>query len=38
MLEENIIYKKTITYINEIEDYSMTVYEYESVKMYVTDI
>ena len=38
MLEEDIICKKTITYVNEIEDYSVTVYEYKSVKMYITDI
>ena len=38
MLEEDITYKKTITYINEIEDYSVTVYKYEFIKMYVTDI
>ena len=38
MLEEDIIYKKTIIYINEIEDYSITVYKYKSVKIYITDI
>ena len=38
MLEENIIFEKTIIYVNEVEDYSVAVYEYESVKMYITDI
>ena len=37
-VEEDIIYEKTITYINKIEDYSVTVYEYEFIKIYMTDI
>ena len=27
-----------MTYVNEVEDYSVTVYKYKFVKMYVTDI
>ena len=38
MLEEDIICKKTITYINEVEGHSVTVYEYEFIKIYITDI
>ena len=38
MLEENIIYKKTTTYINEVEDHSVIVYKYRSIKMHITDI
>ena len=38
MLEEDIIYEKIITYVNEVEDYSVTVYEYKFIKMYITDI
>ena len=38
VLEEDIIYKKTITYVNEIEDYSVAVYEYKFIKMHMTDI
>ena len=38
MLEEDIICEKTITYINEVENYSVTVYEYKFIKMHITDI
>ena len=38
MLEEDITYKKTMTYVNEIEDYSVAVYEYKFIKMHITDI
>ena len=38
MLEEDITCKKTIICINEVEDYSVTVYEYEFIEMYVTDM
>ena len=38
MLEENIMYKKTITYINEIKGYSVIVYKYEFIETYITDM
>ena len=38
MLEEDIIYKKIITCVNEVENYSIAVYKYEFIKMYVTDM
>ena len=38
MLEEDIICEKTIIYVNEIEGYSVTVYKYESVEMYITNM
>ena len=38
ILEEDIICKKTTTCINEVGGHFVTVYEYEFIKMYVTDI
>ena len=38
MLEEDIIYKKIMIYINEIESHSVAVYKYEFIKIHITDI
>ena len=38
MLEEDIICKKTITHINEVGGYSVTVYKYKFIKTHMTDI
>ena len=38
ILEEDIIYEKIITHINEVEDYSVIIYEYKFIKMHITDI